>query len=183
MGGNPDWLPPKQAAYLRELQATDPAAVPWVFVRLLAKNGLYRYLVARDRARSPEESEKIAQTVAARPRDWSLANFDDSSIHECESAAVALFEKIATVHGEDEARRIFKELGKERTSAEKVAPPLPPWPALVVSEMLRSGLSIRAGVEGLSRADEGAEDPGALGRRLVGLRISRQATRHALEDV
>jgi hypothetical protein len=110
-----------QAAYLQELQATDPAAVPWVFVRLLAKNGLYRYLTARDRARGPEESEQIAQTVAARPRDWSLANFDAFSIHECECAAVTIFEKIATAHGEDEARRIFKELSKERTNAEKAA--------------------------------------------------------------
>jgi hypothetical protein len=74
---DPGRLPPIQAAYLREVQATDPAAVPRVVVRLLAKNGLYRYLTARDRTRSPQESENIAQTVAVRPRVWSQANFDD----------------------------------------------------------------------------------------------------------
>ena len=39
------------------------------------------------------------------------------------------------------------------------------------------------GAEGISRSDDGAEDPGAVGRRSVGFRISGQAARHALEDL
>jgi hypothetical protein len=35
--------------------------------------------------------------------------------------------------------------------------------ALGLPDMLRPGLSVRAGVEGLSRSDDGAEDPGAVG--------------------
>jgi hypothetical protein len=59
--------------------------------------------------------------------------------------------------------------------------PLPPGRELGLPGLLRS--SVGTGVEGVSRSDEGAEDPGAVGRRSVGLRISGQGARHALAHI
>jgi hypothetical protein len=101
---DPSWLPPRDAAFLQKVEANDPGAVPWVLVRLLEKLGTERYVTARADARIPEQLD-----------------FDASSIHECKEAAAALWAIIASEHGEGEALRIFRELGRGPTKREGTA--------------------------------------------------------------
>jgi hypothetical protein len=116
---NPGWLPAEDAAFLQDVQVNDPEAVPWVIVRLLAKLGMKRYLTARTTARTPENLEE--QTIEAYPPDLSWADFDTSSIHECEEVAAALWAIIASEQGDGEALRIFSELGRGANKAELMA--------------------------------------------------------------
>jgi hypothetical protein len=116
---DPSWLPPQDAAFLQEVEANDPAAVPWVLVRLLEKLGTERYVTARAGERTPKDGEE--QKIEAYPRDLSQFDFDASSIHECEEAAAALWVIIASEHGEGEALRIFRELGRGPTKREEIA--------------------------------------------------------------
>jgi hypothetical protein len=116
---DPRWLPPEDAAFLQNVKINDPEAVPWVIVRLLAKLGMKRYLTARTTARTPENLEE--QMIEAYPQDLSWADFDTSSIHECEEVAAALWAIIASEHSDGEALRIFSELGRGANQAELTA--------------------------------------------------------------
>jgi hypothetical protein len=108
-----------QAAYLQEVQATDPARAPWALMQVLARHAAGWHVRQKYKAR-PELLKEHFQK-ARPPIDWSLAGIDVSSIEECERAAVSLYSKIAYTHGWDEARRIFKELGEERTRMQEIA--------------------------------------------------------------
>lgn len=116
---DPRWLPPEDAAFLQNVQVNDPEAVPWVIVRLLAKLGMKRYLMARTTARTGENLE--GQMIEAYLRDLSWADFDTSSIHECEEVAAALWAIIASEHNDGEALRIFGELGRGANQEELMA--------------------------------------------------------------